>query len=113
MEVIKLTTKPQTLEAIKAGLLKEYTREIRPNTQAKYCDLDEDGYLREIDGVLQPRRYDVVQFACGHETYTCKIEDEWIELFEDENHELISYVENGEEYLKAQIVFRIGEKIVL
>ena len=113
MEVIKLTTKPQTLEAIKVGLLKEYTREIRPNTQAKYCDLDEDGYVREVDGVLQPRKYDVVQFACGHETYACKIEDEWIELFEDENHELISYEEDGEEYLKAQIVFQLGEKIML
>ena len=57
-----MTVKPNTLQAIKEGFLKEYAREIRPNTQKKYCDLDEEGYVKDIDGVLQPRKYDVVQF---------------------------------------------------
>lgn len=113
MDILKLATKPQSLEAIRQKLVTEYKREIRPNTQKKYCDLDEDGYVREVDGMLQPRHYDIVQFACGHDTYTCKIEEAWIELFEDENGELVSYVENGEEYLKAQVVYKLGEKIVL
>ena len=113
MEILKLTTKPQTLEAIRNGHLTEYAREIRPNTQAKYCELDEDGYVKDIDGVLQPRHYDIVQFSAGHETYTCKIEDIWIELFEDENGELIVYEENGEEYIAAQVVYALGDKILL
>lgn len=113
MEILRLTTKTDTLEAIRRGDVKEYAREIRPNTQKKYCDLDEDGYVRDVDGVLQPRYYDVVQFSAKHETYTCKIEDAWIELFEDENGELIQYEENGEDYIAAQVVYKLGEKILL
>ena len=113
MEILRLQTKQQTLDAIRAGEVREYAREIRPNTQAKYCELDEEGYVKDIEGVLQPRKYDVVQFKCGHETCTCKIEDAYIELFEDENQELITYEENGEEYIAAQVVYILGEKIQL
>ena len=111
MEILKLTTKPQTLEAIKSGTVKEYEREIHPNTQKKYCDLDEEGFCKDIDGVLQPRHYDLVQFTCGHEVCVYKIEKAWIELFEDENKELITYEENGEEYIKAQVVYRLGDAV--
>ena len=113
MEIIKLTTKQNTLDALKAGQIKEYAREIRPNTQSKYCLLDEDGYVVDIDGVLQPRYYDVVQFQCGHEACAFKIEKAQIELFEDENEELITYTEGGEEYIAAQVVYFLGERIML
>ena len=113
MEILRLQTKQQTLDAIMAGEVREYAREIRPKTQAKYCELDEDGYVKDIDGVLQPRKYDAVQFKCGHETFSCKIEDAYIELFEDENHELVVYQEAGEEYIAAQVVYTLGEQINL
>lgn len=113
MEVLKLKTKQQTLDAIRSGEIQEYSREIRPNTQEKYCELDEEGYVKDIEGVLQPRKYDVVQFVCGHETYACKINDAYIELFEDDNGELITYEEGGEEYIAAQIVYVLGDKIML
>lgn len=113
MEILRLTTKPQTLEALRDGGIKEYAREIRPNTQKKYCQLDEDGYVVDIDGVLQPRHYDVVQFSAGHESCTFKIEKAEIELFEDENHELVVYQEAGEEYIAAQVVYELGEQIKL
>ena len=113
MEIIRLTTKQDTLNALRDGQIKEYAREIRPNTMKKYCQLDEDGYVVDIDGVLQPRFYDVVQFQYGHETCAFKIEKAQIELFEDESGELITYTENGEEYIAAQIVYFLGEKIVV
>lgn len=113
MEILKLTVKPDTLQAIKAGTIKEYAREIRPNTQKKYCELDEEGYVKDIDGVLQPRKYDVVQMVNGHDSYACKITKAWIELFEDDNHELVTYTENGEEYYAAQVVYELGEKVTL
>ena len=113
MEILKLQTKQHTLDAIRAGEVREYAREIRPNTQEKYCELDEDGYVKDVDGILQPRHYDVVQFSCGHETCTCKIEDAYIELFEDDKGELIVYEEAGEEYIAAQVVYELGEKIML
>ena len=113
MDIIKLTTKPDTFADLKAGLIRDYAREIRPNTQAKYCDLDEDGYVKDIDGVLQPRHYDVVTFLCGHDSVSFKIENAQIELFEDEHQNLITYTENGEEYIAAQIVYFLGEKILV
>ena len=113
MEILKLTTKSQTLEALKEGNVKEYAREIRPNTQKKYCQLDEEGYVVDIDGVLQPRHYDVVQFSAGHESCAFKIDKAEIELFEDENHELVVYHEAGEEYIAAQVVYYLGDRITL
>lgn len=113
MEILQLNTRPQTLDVIRKGDIKEYAREIRPKTQEKYCEIDEDGYVKDIDGVLQPRHYDAVKFVCGHESYTCKIEKAWIELFENENHEFIIYTENNEEYLAAQVVYLLGERITL
>lgn len=113
MEIIKLTVKPQTLEALKAGVLKEYAREIRPNTQAKYCEIDEEGYVKYIDGVLQLRRYDAVRFSCSHESCAFRIDAAQIELFEDDNGELVTYTEGGEEYIAAQIVCFLGDSIRL
>lgn len=111
MEIVRLTTKPETFEALRSRGLKEYAREIRPNTMKKYCELDEEGYCVDVDGVLQPRKYDVAQFTCGHESCAFKIEKTQIELFEDENQELITYEENGEEYYAAQVVYVLGEPV--
>ena len=111
MEILKMTTKQDTLDALKEGVIKEYAREIRPNTMAKYCELDEEGYCVDIEGVLQPRHYDVVQFNCWHESCAFKIDSAQIELFEDENENLITYIENNEEYIAAQVVYYLGDKV--
>ena len=113
MEILKLTTKQNTLDALREGMLKDYAREIRPNTMAKYCELDDEGYCVDVDGVLQPRHYDVVQFSCGHEACAFKIDSARIELFEDEQGDLITYEENGEEYIAAQVVYVLGDRIQL
>lgn len=113
MEILRLSTKKNTLDALREGRLRDYAREIRPNTMKKYCELDEEGFVVDVDGVLQPRKYDVVQFQCGHEACAFKIEDAQIELFEDESGELITYIENDEEYIAAQVVYSLGERILL
>lgn len=110
MEMIKLTVRPGTFEEIINGL-EEFTREIRPETQDRYCEMDEEGYVKDIDGILQPRMYDVIQFVCFKESYTCWVKDAHIELFEDKNGKLITYMENDEEYIAAQIVYVLGEEI--
>ena len=111
MEIIKLTVRHETFESIVNGL-EVYSREIRPETQERYCDMDDDGYVKDIDGVLQPRKYDAIKFVCLGESYICRIKEARIELFEDEKGELITYTENGEEYIAAQIVYVLGEEIM-
>lgn len=108
MEIIELTTKKDTFGQLIGGEVREYAREIRPKTMSKYCELDEDGYVREVDGILQPRKYDAVRFKCGESSVTFSIAKAQIELFEDEDHELITYEENGEEYIASQIVYFLG-----
>lgn len=112
MEIVKLSVRKPTIDAIRRGEVREYAREIRPNTQDKYCDIDEEGYVRDIDGILQPRKYDAVQFSCGHETFKCKVESARIELFEDENHNLVTYNEDGEDYYAAQVVYTLGKEVL-
>ena len=111
MDILKLTTTQRTFAALKDGMIKDYAREIRPNTMAKYCELDEEGYCKDVDGILQPRKYDVIKFTCGHESVAFRIDKAQIELFEDENKELITYTEGGEEYIAAQVVYFLGAQI--
>ena len=110
MEILKLTVRPETFEEIVNGR-SVYTREIRPETQEIYCEMDDDGYVKDVDGVLQPRKYDAILFVSFRDSYTCKIIESHIELFEDQNGELVEYVENGEEYLAAQIVYELGDSL--
>ncbi len=114
MEILTLSIKQKFFDEILAGTKKQEFREIRPNSQSKYCELDEDGYVKEIEGVLQPRKYDAIKFLTGE--YKGKrpfifveVKDAKIELFEDENHELVTYTYQGEQYIAAQVVYDLGK----
>lgn len=114
MEILTLSIKQKFFDEILAGTKKQEFREIRPNSQSKYCELDEDGYVKEIEGVLQPRKYDAIKFLTGEYKgkrpfIVVEVKDAKIELFEDENHELVTYTYQGEEYIAAQVVYDLGQ----
>ncbi len=114
MEILTLSIKQKFFDEILAGTKKQEFREIRPNSQSKYCELDEDGYVKEIEGVLQPRKYDAIKFLTGEYKgkrpfIVVEVKDAKIELFEDENHELVTYAYQGEQYIAAQVVYDLGE----
>ncbi|MDD3238632.1 MAG: hypothetical protein PHW47_00815 [Lachnospira sp.] len=114
MEILTLSIKQKFFDEILAGTKKQEFREIRPNSQSKYCELDEDGYVKEIEGVLQPRKYDAIKFLTGEYKgkrpfIVVEVKDAKIELFEDENHELVTYTYQGEQYIAAQVVYDLGE----
>lgn len=115
MEILQLIIKQKFFDEILAGKKKQEFREIRPNTQKKYCELDEEGYCKERDGVLIPRHYDAIQFYVGYNkdraSALVEVKDARIELFEDENHNLIEYEYKGEPYLAAQVVYDLGRVI--
>ena len=116
MEILNLIIKQKFFDEIVKGTKKEEFREIRPNSQAKYCQLDEDGYVVSVDGVLQPRKYDAIRFYVGYakdrDTALVEVKGARIERFEDENGELITYTHQGEEYVAAQVVYELGNMIV-
>lgn len=115
MEILTLIIKQKFFDEIISGKKTKEFREIRPNTQRKYCELDEEGYCKDVNGILQPRKYDAIQFYVGYNkdraSALVEIKNSRIELFEDENHNLIEYEHNGETYLAAQVVYDLGKVI--
>lgn len=110
-EIVSLTTTQRVLESIKSRKSEIFIQEIRPETESLFCKLDADGYVEEIDGVLQPRHYDALKLFSKHETCIFEIRNAEIELLVDKDNKLITYEVNGEEYIKAQIVYYLGDEI--
>lgn len=108
MKVIQLETNQRVLNAIRCGKTNCFVREIRPETNAVFCDLDDEGYVKDIDGVLQPRQYNALKLSTEQDTCIFSIEKAVIELFEDRYGKLITYEVGGEEYIKAQIVYYLN-----
>ena len=115
MDILQLIIKQKYFDEILSGTKTQEFREIRPNTQKKYCELDEEGYCKEVDGILIPRKYDAIRFYVGYNkdraSALVEVKDAHIELFEDENHNLIEYEYNGETYFAAQVVYDLGRVI--
>ena len=119
MNVLTLSIKQNFFDEILSGAKKQEFREIRPSTQKKYCELDEEGYCKfdEEKGIFVPRHYDAIKFLTGaynkgpRPWALVEIKDANIELFVDENDKFIELEEKGEPYYMAQIVYDLGEVI--
>jgi hypothetical protein len=115
MRILQLIIKQKYFDQIMSGEKKQEFREIRPNSNRKYCEIDEDGYVKEVDGKIVPREYDAIRFFVGYNTNRAsalvRVLGAEIELFVDENGEFITYEHNGEEFTAAQVVYDLGEVI--
>lgn len=112
---LTLSIKQEFFDKILAGTKKIESREIRPNSNTKYCEVDKDGYILtyEDDSII-PRHYDAITFLTGAYTGTrprMVVEVKGAEIFEveDENGDLISYEHEGETYNTAFIDYHLGE----
>lgn len=113
MKILSLIIKKKFFDKIISGEKKKEYREITPRTEKRYCELGEDGFCKEIDGVFIPRHYDAIRFNVGYnkdrESALVKVNGAEIFLIEDENHEIITYDYNGETCMAAQVVYDLGE----
>jgi hypothetical protein len=75
--------------------------------------LDEEGFCKEVDGIFIPRKYDAIRFYVGYNknraSALVEVKDANIELFVDENDEFIVQMQDGVEYLMAQVVYDLGK----
>lgn len=110
-DVIKFTVSKEMFNEIVSGRLSVFEKEILPKKQGLYCLLNGDGSVKDINGVVQLRKYEAIQFACKTGTYTCEINSADIEPMKDENGDLITYTEKGEEYTATKIVYALGDEI--
>ena len=119
MEVLTLSIKQSFFNEILEGAKTQEFREIRPSTQKRYCELDEEGYCKFDDenGIFVPRKYDAIKFVTGaynvkpRPWILVKVTGANIELFVDEDDNFIELEEKGEPYYMAQVVYDLGEVI--
>lgn len=117
MKVLNLIIKQVYFDAILAGEKKQEFREIRPSSEAKYCELGDDGFAKfdKEQGIFIPRQYDAIRFFVGYKkdraSALVKVEGARIELFVDDEGEFIELEQNGESYLASQVVYDLGEII--
>jgi len=116
MKNLTLSIKEVYFRQILYGEKKSEYREIRPNNVARYCQLDQEGIVIDIDGVIQTVKYDTITFYTGaykgkRPKMVIKVLDSEAYLIEDENGELITYEVDGIEYYVAEIEYHLGEII--
>lgn len=111
MKVLTLQIKRPYLEAILSGEKTEEYREIRPKNAHKFVIQNPEA--EDDDEWLQPVKYDTINFLNGYDTNRpeaiVEVKNTRIELSVDEKGEYITYKEDGEEYIEAQIVYTLGK----
>jgi hypothetical protein len=110
MNILTLSIKQKFFDQIKSGEKKHEHREIRPNNSAKYCEFKTGGEL------VGARKYDRIKFVTGQYKGTrpsmeVEVKSAEVVFLTDENDELITYSENGIEYIAAEVDYTLGEII--
>lgn len=117
MEILELKVNKGTFKDVVNHEINLYTEEITPRKQSKFFLMNEDGTVKEIKGIPQFKRYDAIKFINKDDSYTCLINDADIMFWEDENYDLISYLELDEEeredidYTDCMIAYTLGEEV--
>jgi hypothetical protein len=107
MTKLDLILKREHFDDILSGAKTKEYREIRPKSAKKYCEFKEDGEL------VGPKQYTHLRLFAGYETnrpmMLVEVKDAVVELMEDEETgELLTFEENGNEYIEAQVVYDLG-----
>ena len=111
MKVLTLQIKRPYLEDILSGAKTKEYREIRPKNADKYVIQNPEA--EDEDQWIQPVKYDAIRFFNGYASnrpeVLIEITNSEIELSIDENDEYITYEEDGQEYIEAQMVYTLGK----
>jgi hypothetical protein len=113
MKNLTLSIKQIFFDKILSGEKKTETRDIRPSNIHRYCQMDDDGYLLDADGYIQPIKYDTITLYTGsyrgkRPKLVVEVVDAEVFLLEDENGELYILEEDGIEYNPAIIEYNLG-----
>lgn len=115
--IITFRVSKEIFNDIVSGRQRTFEKEITLGKEGLYCLMNEDGTMKEINGIVQIRKYDAVQFINKIGTYTCKIENADVVFSEvGESDPIKSYntkIVDGEYYdfESASIVYYLGDEI--
>lgn len=97
--ILKLNVPVKVFGEIISGK-KTYSCGIEFGEEDKFCELDEDGNVKKIDGDMVARKYEAIQFICKKITHTRKVKGAIVES-----------IDNGDgEYVPTEITYRLGEE---
>lgn len=108
MKILTLIIKQTWFDQIIQGEKKQETRELRPKSEKKYIQYDDEGCYDAI-------QYDAIRFYVGYnpgrdtalvEVVGCEFED-----IVDESGNNIELEENGEKYDMMNIIYHLGNVI--
>jgi hypothetical protein len=112
MNYLTLQITRENLDKIILGLKPEEYREIRPKNSKKYIE-----YFIADDGEqdVRPKKYDGLKLLNGYAKnrpeVIIKYKNAEIEYIVDKEGNFIEYVEDGQTYLTAQMVYSLGKII--
>ena len=94
------------------GKIGEFTKEITPKNLSTFFVTNEDGTVKEINGIGQFKPYDAIQFLNGDNSYTCLINNADLLIYDEESGEVIPYSKFEDEdidYTDGLIAYSLGE----
>ena len=111
MKTIKLALRPKAFEKVLTGEKTQEVREIRPNNESKYIQLDGVYAVTNEAGNSLPVEYDAIEFVCGDKSVLVSVKEAYTEIMVDEHGVPLSYEYEGEPYYMERIVYELGEII--
>ena len=115
MKILNLIIKQVFFDQIIAGTKKQEFREIKPTTEKKYIQIDDEGYaVEDENGNCIPIHYDAIRFFVGYkpdrDSALIEVKDAYTEVMVDENDQpLMYFLDDGTEYWVEQIVYNLGK----
>lgn len=112
MKILTLIIKQIYFDQIIAGKKRIETREVLPSTEKKYVVIDEDNAITDLI------KYDAIRFYVGYNKNrdTCLVEVKGASLTEyyhEKTNEPVFLTQNGIEYLRLDIVYKLGKVLSL
>ena len=117
LDIITFRVNKDEYNDIISGSQIVFEKLITPGKEGLYCLLNEDGSMKEINGIVQIRKYDAIQFVNKIGTYTCKFEKADVVFSEvGESDPITSFntkIVDDEcfDFESASIVYYLGDEI--
>jgi hypothetical protein len=114
VNVLKFKVSKDVFKDIVSGEKTFYQKEITQKSLGTFFVLNEDGTVKEINGIPQLRRYDAIQFINKDDSYTCQINNADVMYFDSEYGNYMLYTELEEDarvdYTECFMEYALGDK---
>ena len=112
--VLKFKVSKDVFKDIVSGEKTFFHKEITQKSLSTFFEVNENGTVKEINGVPQLRRYDAIQFINKDDSYTCQINNADVMYFDSEygNYMLYTELEEDErvDYTECFMEYALGDK---